>query len=71
MEQSAQRDTTRAHKPFLRRKVQVRVGFCGLSSVRPPPSDVTPEHEVAYLTSFPQDGGFWDSLEHGFVSDLC
>ena len=54
---------------FSKKELQVRVGFCGLSSVRPLPSDVTPEHEVAYLNSFSQDNGFWDSLEHGFMNE--
>ena len=28
-----------------------------------------PQREVAYLTSCSQDGGFWDSLEYGFVTE--
>ena len=66
---SAQCDTFRVQLCLSNKLCQVRVGFCGLSSVRPPSSDVTPATRSRLPDFFSQDGGFWDSLEYGFVTE--
>ena len=68
VEHSALCDTTRVHAAVRSKKVcPDRVGFCGLF-VRPRRT-LRPQHEVAHLTSFSQDGGLWDSLEYRFVTE--